>query len=121
MPGPNPGSECLLIWDRAISTYNHHTESYYLIEGGLGANSPDALFGILHDELNSFKEYRKKGDKVRSAIEPVLNMVNMFSETIGEGLATVRTMSAQISDTKFNFHCIRHSLQRKRFLSLSEY
>ena len=120
-PGPNSGSECLLIWDRAISTYNHHAESYYLIEGGLGANSPDALFGILHDELNSFKEYRKKGDKVRSAIEPVLNMVNVFAETIGECLATVRTTSAQIFDTTFNFDQIRHSLRRKRFLSLSEY
>ena len=108
-PVTNPESDFLVAWDLAITTYNQHTESYYLIEGGLVANSPDALFGILDNELNSFQEYRKKGEKVRRAIEPVLNMVNVFSETIGEGVAMVSNMSAQIVGMMLNFDDIRHS------------
>ena len=115
-PGPHSGLDCLVIWDRAIATYNQHTENYYLIEGGLGADSPDALFGILENELNRFKQYRKKGEKLQSAIEPVLNMVNVFSEVIREGLATVSTNSSQISETTYNFDNIRSSHRRKRSL-----
>ena len=120
-PGTNPRLDFLVIWNRAIVIYNQHTESHCLLEGGLGADSPDALFGLLDNELNSFKEYRKKGEKVRSAVAPVLNMVNVFSETIGEGLATVSTKSVHISQMMFDFDDIRHSLQRKRFLLLFEY
>ena len=119
--GPYAGLDCLVIWDRAIATYNQHTKSYYLIEGGLEADSPDVMFGILDNELNRFKQYRKKGEKLRSTIEPVLNMVNVFSEVIREGLATVSTNSAQISETIYNFDNIRNSHLRKRSLLPFEY
>ena len=115
-PGPHSGLDCLVIWDRAIAAYNQHTGSYNLIEGGLEAEPPDALFRILDNELNRFKQYRKKVEKLRSEIEPVLNMVNVFSAVIREGLATVSTNSSQISETTYNFDNIRSSHRRKRSL-----
>ena len=115
-PGPHSGLDCLVIWDRAIVTYNQYTESHYLIEGGLEADSPDALFGILDNELNRFKQYRKKVEKLRSEIEPVLNMANAFSDVVREGLSTVSTNSAQIFKTTYNFDNIRSSRWRKRSL-----
>ena len=119
-PDTNSASDFLLIWDRAILTYNQRTEGYYLVEGGLGADYPDALFGILNKELTRFKEYRKNGEKVRGAIAPVLNTANLFSETIGEALGMVSANFTQISETTFNSDDIRHSHQRKRYLLPSE-
>ena len=120
MADPRPGLQFQKIWSSAITRYNQDSERDYL-ERGLVADSPDDLFVILDKEMNRFKQYRKKGEKLRSTIEPVLNMVNVFSEVIREGLATVSTNSAQISETIYNFDNIRNSHLRKRSLLPFEY
>ncbi|ETW83595.1 hypothetical protein HETIRDRAFT_312718 [Heterobasidion irregulare TC 32-1] len=99
MPDSNPGSQFHNIWKSALTKYKRDTDRDYF-EGWLGEDSPDALFRLLDDELKSFKhfqEYRKKGEKVRRAIEPVLNMVNVFSETIGEGVAMAFSPAKAVS------------------------
>ncbi|ETW83618.1 hypothetical protein HETIRDRAFT_102315 [Heterobasidion irregulare TC 32-1] len=78
--------------------HKQHTKRDYL-DHGLEADSPEALFRALDKELNKFKHYRKKGEKVRNAIKPVLELVNMCSEMIGQSLATASITSAQIYKT----------------------
>ena len=82
------------IWIAALTRYKQDTKRDYL-DTGLAADSPNALFDILDDELNKVRQYRKKGERVRNAIKPVLELVNMSSDMIGGSLATVSIASAQ--------------------------
>ena len=50
-------------------------------------------------ELNKFKEYRKNGKNIRDAIRPFLELVNISSEAIAEGIAGVSIASVQIAET----------------------
>ena len=121
MAHPSPESQFQNIWISAIEKYNQDTKTDPL-EGRLEANSPDALFKIIDEQLATVKDSRKIGEKVRNVIKPVLELVNAASETIGESLATVRIVSAQLfRDICLNFDDIRCSPQRKRFLSLFGY
>ena len=94
----SPGEQFQEIWTAAITRYNQDTKRDYF-DRGLEADSPDALFRILDKELNRFKEYRKKGKRARNAILPVLELVNISADAIGDSLATVSTTSAQIPET----------------------
>ena len=98
MANPCPGLQFQEIWSSAITRYNQDTKRDYL-ERGLEADSPDALFVILDKELNRFKEYRKRGRRVRHVIRSVLELVNISSGAIGDSLATVSTMYAQTPET----------------------
>ena len=95
------------IWIAALTRYKQDTKRDYL-DHGLEADSPDALCRVLDKELGKFKQYRKKGEKVHNAIKPVLELVNMPSETIGESLATVSIASCLDFQDRFNFGGTRH-------------
>ena len=97
MPDSNPGSQFQDIWKSALTKYKQDTDRDYF-EGWLGEDSPDALFRLLDDELKSFKQYQKKQNKVRAAIQPVLELVIVSSKTIGESLVTASTAPAHISE-----------------------
>ena len=97
MPNLNPGSQFQEVWIAALTKYKEDTERDYF-EGWPGDDSPDALFRLLDDELKSFKQYQKKQNKVRAAIQPVLELVIVSSKTIGESLATASPASTQISE-----------------------
>ena len=97
MPDSNPGFQFQDIWKSALTKYKQDTDRDYF-EGWLGENSPDALFRLLDDELKSFKQYQKKQNKVRAAIQPVLELVIVSSKTIGESLATASPASTHISE-----------------------
>ena len=98
MADPRPGLQFQKIWSSAITRYNQDTKRDYL-ERGLEADSLDALFVILDKELNRFKEYRKRGGRVRHVIRSVLELVNISSGAIGDSLATVSTMYAKTPET----------------------
>ena len=120
MADPRPGLQFQEIWSSAITRYNQDTERDYL-ERGLVADSPDDLFVILDKEMNRFKQYRKRGERVRHAIRSVLELVNLSSGAIGDSLATVSTVSAKLRRHIPDFNDIRRFRQRKRFLSLFGY
>ena len=107
MPNLNPGSKFQEVWIAALTRYKQDTKCDYL-DHGLEADSPDALCRVLDKELGKFKQYRKKGEKVHNAIKPVLELVNMPLETIGESLATVSIASCLDFQDRFNFGGTRY-------------
>ena len=118
MAHSNPESQLQDIWISAIEKYKQVTKSDPL-EGRLGVNSSDALFKILDEQLATFKDSRKIGERVHNAIKPVLDLVDTALETIGEGLTMVCNASALFfRDTCLILDDIRYFPQRKRFLPL---
>lgn len=113
MTDPSPVLQFQEIWASAITIYNQDTKRDDLQERGLAADSPDALFVILDKEMNRFKEYQKRGERVRHAIQSVLELVNLSSGAIGDSLATVSTVSAQHPRHIPDFNDIRHFHQQK--------
>ena len=89
----DPYSQFPDLWVSAIKRYKQDTR-YDILEGRLEADSPDALVVIIEREQEKFKEFRKKGERIRNAIKPVLELVNRFSETVGESVATVSILFA---------------------------
>ena len=89
----DPQSQFLGLWISAITRYKQDTK-YDILDGRLEANSSDALLVVIEREQEKFKEYWKKGERVRNAIKPVLELVNRFSETVGESVAMVSIASA---------------------------
>ena len=76
------------IWVTAITQYKRDTK-HDILQGRLEADSPDALLDIINSEQHKFKEYRKRGQKIRAALKPILQLTELLSETVGESLAPV--------------------------------
>ena len=81
-------SQFLEIWVSAMAQYKQVTK-HDLLQGRLQASSPDALLVIIETEQNKFSEYRKQGQKIRDVLKPVLGLVDVLSETVGESLSPV--------------------------------
>ena len=89
-------SQFLEIWITAIARYKQVTK-HDLLQGKLQASSPDALLDIIETEQNKFSEYRKQGHKIRDVLKPVLGLVGVLSETVGESLASLLLLLRPIS------------------------
>ncbi|KAA1475000.1 hypothetical protein DENSPDRAFT_883228 [Dentipellis sp. KUC8613] len=84
----NPFAE---IWGAAIKRYETDTKKSLADASPdlAGALTADRLLEVIDDEHGKFKNYRSRGEKVRSAIKPVLVLVELFSDVAGEGVANV--------------------------------
>ncbi|TFY58838.1 hypothetical protein EVG20_g8001, partial [Dentipellis fragilis] len=81
------------IWKAAIEQYEADTENDLKAasESPKFANisSVDELLTAIDDKQKAFGQYRKRGAKIKGALEPVLDVVGMLADAAGEGVAVV--------------------------------
>ena len=103
------------------------------------SNSPEAIFQLLHDRENAFKEYREGNRRLINCLSPVVKVIQAFSGIIGEAVNLVSptypfsdSLIVTSSDPLPAIKCVvcchryspcRMSLQHvfKRFLVKNEY
>ena len=54
-----------------------------------GCNSPDAVLGLLQENVKAFKDYRDKNRKFIDCLSPVVQFVHAFSGILGEAAGLV--------------------------------
>jgi hypothetical protein len=76
-----------------------------------GHNSPDSVLEVFRKQAQAFDKSRKGDDKLMAWLTPIVNILFMFSATLGEGIGLVRPHSSYISH-RFNV-CFSAILSRK--------
>ncbi|KAA1474464.1 hypothetical protein DENSPDRAFT_882823 [Dentipellis sp. KUC8613] len=79
------------IWRAAIEQYEADTENDLKAASESFANisSVDGLLKAIDDKQKAFRHYRKRGAKIKGALEPVLDVVGMLADVAGEGVSVV--------------------------------
>ena len=52
-------------------------------------HSPEAVSNVLRTQVQAFKKFRKGDEKLMNWLNPIVNIVYLFSETLGNGLGLV--------------------------------
>jgi hypothetical protein len=66
-----------------------------------GHNSPDSVLEVFRKQAQAFDKFRKGDDKLMAWLTPIVNILFMFSATLGEGICLVRPHSSYITQ-RFN-------------------
>jgi hypothetical protein len=82
----NPNAEVTSAWLAAIQQYNLDTKSSLKLDPQ--SSSKDVLIWVKNQE-QSFKSFREKGSRIRECLDPVLNFVDTFADTVGEAASIV--------------------------------
>jgi hypothetical protein len=81
------------IFDNALETYKKKTgkdlTSNPLLCRLETCDSPDATLAILRSQILVPGQPQSSGDKLLTWLNPIINVLNAFSETIGGGVALV--------------------------------
>ena len=60
-------------------------------------HSPDDVLKLLEIKANEFKDYRDGNRKLINCLKPVVNVIHVFSDTLGEAVSLVsRNRSIQV-------------------------
>jgi hypothetical protein len=97
------------IWQKALIQYRTDT-NVVLSATDNDADSPDAVLALIDKHQKAFEAYRKKGRRVRNALEPVLCLVRSFSQVAGEGVGLVSIINRYI-----HIHCLILSMPVSHF------
>jgi hypothetical protein len=71
-----------------------------------GCNNPDAVLDALDHDLQEFKDYRDKKERLRKWLKPMLHLIGSLSETAGEtaGVCSSRlARAAPIHEVSLSF------------------
>ena len=68
------------------------------------SNSPDSVVNIFRKQAQVFDKFRKGDDKLMKWLDPIVNLLFTFSETLGEGLGLVSIQSF------YDISVLRHPL-----------
>jgi hypothetical protein len=52
-------------------------------------HSPDDVLKLLEDKANEFKDYREGNRKLIDCLKPVVNVIQVFSDILGEAVSLV--------------------------------
>ncbi|TFY52102.1 hypothetical protein EVG20_g10704, partial [Dentipellis fragilis] len=80
------------IWSDAIKRYEADTGKKKITTASdalKGVVSADSLLDLMDSEQREFKQYRSKGDRIRSVVKPILVVVERFAAVAGEGVGAV--------------------------------
>ena len=69
------------------------------------SNSPEAVLQLLHEREKAFKEYRDDDRKLINCLSPAVNILQAFSNIIGEAVSQVSTYIP--SGDSFNSDLVR--------------
>jgi hypothetical protein len=56
-------------------------------------NSPDPILDVFRKQARAFDKFRKGDDKLMVLLNPIVNILFTFSETLGEGVGLVSNYS----------------------------
>ena len=78
------------IFDNAIEAYKKKTKkdlrSHPLLDKLQNCDSPDAVLGILYEQIPGFDPSRGTNDKLAKWLNPTVNVLCTFSGVIGGGI-----------------------------------
>jgi hypothetical protein len=60
-----------------------------------GFTSPDAILSVFRKQASTFDKFRKGDDKLMEWLNPIVNILFTFSETLGEGVGLVSLHSVE--------------------------
>jgi hypothetical protein len=104
------------IWQKALIQYRTDT-NVALSATDNDADSPDAVLALIDKHQTAFEAYRKKGRRVRNALEPVLCFVRSFSQVAAEGVGLVSIID-RYTYTLPHTMPVSHFHQQRPFSSL---
>lgn len=80
--------QCNEIWKAALIRYEQDTKVAIQCE----ISESDTPNGLLEEVQRDFAQFREKGKRLRDKIAPVLRLVGLLTETMGESINTVCLM-----------------------------
>ena len=94
-PETNPRSNYQVIFDSALEAYKKKTGKDLNTSNPLLCNietchSPDAILAVLRAQTRGLGRSKNGGDESLTWLNPIINVLNAFSATIGGGVGLVR-------------------------------
>ena len=86
-----------LIFNNALKAYNKQTNNDILLHP-LAADlqacqSPSAILAVLQQQVQELGQSQTSDERLTRWLDPTVNVLFAFSETIGEGISLVRLMT----------------------------
>ena len=86
-----------LIFNNALKAYEKQTKNdilFHPLAADLQAcQSLSAILAILQQQVQELNQSRTSDERLTKWLEPTVNVLHAFSETIGEGVSLVRLMT----------------------------
>ena len=81
------------IFDASLQAYDNKTKNK-LLDHPLATqlqscDSPDAILAVLQDLLKQFEQRRTSDERLNNWLDPTVNVLYAFSDTLGEGVGLV--------------------------------
>ena len=92
-PTPASSSNFQVVFNNALRTYEKHTKndllSHPLATQLQTCDPPSAILELLHQQVQGLDESRKSHQRLTKWLDPTVNVLYAFSETLGEGASLV--------------------------------
>jgi fungal STAND N-terminal Goodbye domain len=86
-------SNFMSVFDAALESYKCRTKrdlaSHPLLPNLESCKSPDAILTVLRDQVLEFNESQNGNDRLTKWVNPTVNVLYAFSDTIGQGVGIV--------------------------------
>ena len=86
-------SNFMSVFDAALESYKCRTKrdlaSHPLLPKLEFCKSPDAILTVLRDQVLEFNESQNGNDRLTKWVNPTVNVLYAFSDTIGQGVGIV--------------------------------
>ena len=86
-----------LLFDNALKAYKKRTKKdllrHRLADRLQACNSPGSILTVLQEQVQEFDESQRNNERLTKWLDPTVNVLHAFSETLGEGvgLVSIRT------------------------------
>ena len=92
-PTPSSSSNFQLIFNTAVKAYEKKTKtdllSHPLASQLQTCYSPASILAVLHSQVNDLDQIRKSDERLTKWLDPTINVLIAFSDTLGEGVSLV--------------------------------
>jgi len=92
-PTPASSSNFQVVFNNALRTYEKHTKndllSHPLATQLQTCDSPSAILDLLHQQVQGLNQSRNTHQRLTKWLDPTVNVLYAFSETLGEGVSLV--------------------------------
>jgi hypothetical protein len=92
-PSSSSSSNYLSVFNAALEAYERATKNKLLTHPLAtqlqSCDSPAAILSVLRDLVQKFEQCRGRNEKLRSSLDPTVNVLFAFSATFGEGVSLV--------------------------------
>jgi hypothetical protein len=87
-----------VVFNNALRIYEKHTKkdllSHPLAAQLQACNSPSEILDVLHQQVQELDQSRDSRDRLIKWLDPTVNVLYAFSETLGEGVSLVCSKTA---------------------------